>query len=84
MLATLYEHHKKLKEFGARHENDALQILRKLEVSISIGTRSCFCSSKNDEEHERDVDVQKVTAGRMVKVHCESSFAIEEGSDGEG
>ena len=46
--------------------------------------RAYFYSYKAEEEHEKSDDVQLGTAKRMLKFHCESSFTIEEGVDGEG
>ena len=36
-----------------------------------------------DEEHDKGANVELAIAKRMLKSHCDSSFPIEEGADGE-
>ena len=84
IFVTLDDHSKKLKEFVARHEKDALQILSKLEVAMPEGYENIFTLLNTYEEHKKGADVQLTTAKFTIKAHCESSLAIEETSDGEG
>ena len=74
MFATLDEHSKKFKEFGARHEKDTLRIMSKLEVANPEGCKHMIDLINADEEHKKGVDVKLKNAKRIINVYCESSF----------
>ena len=71
IFATLEEHSKKLEEFGARYEKDALQMISKLEVALPDEYKHIFTLLNTESDHKKSADIQLTMAKRMIKAHYE-------------
>lgn len=71
---ALDECSKNLKEFGARCEKDALQILSKLKVAMPKRCEHVITLINADEEHKKAVDVKLKNAKCIINAYCESYF----------